>query len=459
MASGAAPSSPLEGVPAPGKRVDRGEVIEFLEQQLSRTPKASAPYDHARMAYRLGMAYAESSGTQTDRLRQALACYDVAAGIFDPRFDPVEHARVLNAAGIVHRVLGARPKAAELHARAVDLLEGHERDNELAGVLNNLGLVQAEQGRIEEAVGAFDRSVDLFDTNDADGRRGRAAALYNRGQAHQAKGTPEGLEAALDDYGQALSEIEMAEAPLHYGSVQHATGVAWTTLATLQEDDRERLLQEAVHAFGESLLVFSRSDFPFQFALAKHNLGLAHSRLGGTANLRRAVAAFEDTLAMLDTRVHAEFRAQAYANLERVEKQLAESHPGMTRTEHFAHLLASLKEEERRANLRERLHYLLGIPDPRRSAAVGELDLAIAKLPEDRARRLMTDELEIVIEMPVEKQHVAYSSRYRAHCEIADEETRLSADRALDQAISDALGGPQRVYVRDFITGLGWERP
>jgi tetratricopeptide (TPR) repeat protein len=451
----ATPSAP----PASQPRIDREETIRSLEEQLRKTPRATNPYEHARVAYRLGMAYAEATGGQTDGLRKALACYDAAAAIFDPRFDPVEHGRVLNAAGIVHRALGNRPKAAELHEQAVGLLEGHDRDNELAGVLNNLGLVRAERGQLDAAVEAFDRALDLFDTTAPDGRRGRAAALYNRGQANQARGTVEGIEAALADYSQALGEIDMEEAPLHWGTLQHSLGVTLTALANVQAEDRERLLQEAVHAFGESLVVFTRRDFPFQFALAKHNVGLAFSRLGGTANLRRALASFEDTLAMLDTRVHAEFRAQAYANMERVEKQLAEQFPGMTRTQHFAHLLGSVREDERKDLLRERIHYLLAIPEPRRSAAVGELDLAMTTLPPDRARLVMTNEFEIVIEMPQDKQEVAYRARFTAHAQIPDEEARIAADTVLDQAISDALGGPQRVFVRDFLLSLGWERP
>ena len=93
---------------------DRQSIIRSLEEQLARTSRADRPYEHAAVSYRLGMAYAESTGTQTDGLRRALAHFDTAAAIFDPRFDPVEHARVLNAAGAVHRGLGNRKKAAEL---------------------------------------------------------------------------------------------------------------------------------------------------------------------------------------------------------------------------------------------------------------------------------------------------------------------------------------------------------
>src|SRR5262245_31565175 len=233
---------------------DRQETIKALEEQLARTPKASRPHEYAALSYRLGLAYAESTGTQQDGLRKALSYFDTAATIFDPRFDPVEHARVLNAAGAVHRGLGNRKKAAELFAKAADLFVGKEgREAELAAGLNNLGLVRSEQGDFAGAVEAFDQAVDLFDTSTAEGRRGKVATLHNRGQAHAAQGTREGLESALADYGEAQGEVDVEEAPYHYALLQHSMGVAFSALANQEPEERERLLDEAVAAFKESL--------------------------------------------------------------------------------------------------------------------------------------------------------------------------------------------------------------
>ena len=95
--------------------VDPKAVIDDLQRQLAATSRATRPHEHAVLAYRLGLAHAESPlGNPAEQLRKALAFYDVAAGIFDPRFEPVQHARVLNAAGAAHRGLGDRAKASEL---------------------------------------------------------------------------------------------------------------------------------------------------------------------------------------------------------------------------------------------------------------------------------------------------------------------------------------------------------
>ena len=438
---------------------DRQAIIDDLDRQLSATSRASRPHEHAVIAYRLGLAHAEStSGAPADGLRKALACYDVAAAIFDPRFEPVQHARVLNAAGAAHRGLGDRNKAAKLFEEAARLLEDHDNDAERAAALNNLGLVRAELGLIDQAVEAFDAAADLFDVRTPDGRRGRVATLHNRGQAHHAKGGEEGLEAALADFEEARSILDFEEAPYHFGLVEHSVGVTCSALAVVRPDERSQLLEEAVRAFSTSLEVFTRTSFPFQFALAKHNLGLAYLNQGGTANLRRALTSFEDAVAILDTRVHADAWRQAYASLERAEKDLEATVPGSTRAEHFAALCASVRDDERMALVNARLFRLMALPEPRRTTALAELSLAVANLGYDGARKVIEAQLKSVMEMPTDNHAVVLGAMNEAHRRLGGD-PRDQADRALDQAIGDALGGPQRVYVRDYLVSVGWERP
>ena len=455
----------------PGQRNDPRGAIEALEAQLRATPRSRRPYEHAAVAYRLGLAYAESPvGSRAELLRKALACFDVAAAIFDPRFDPTEHARVLNAAGASHRALGDRHKAAELFQKAADLFEGRERDDERAAALNNLGLARSELGQIPEAVSAFDAASVLFDTTTAEGRRGLVATLHNRGQAHAAPGTDEGLEAALADFDQAQDDLDADEAPYHFALVHHSVGSTYSALAARRPAERARLLEEAVRAFNESLTVFTRSAFPYQHALAKHNLGLAQAALadvaaqevggGGKArlqNLRRALANFEDALAMLDTRLHADAWKQAYASLTRVEEQLSAEVPSATRPDHFATLLASTSDDERLALLRERMLRLLALPEPRNRAAMAEMAQASTRVGRN-AGLIMEAELALIMELPHEHQEVALQARFDAHQKLGDEE-REAADRALDAAVGAALGAPQRIFVRDFLYSLGWERP
>jgi hypothetical protein len=236
-------------------------------------------------------------------------------------------------------------------------------------------------------------------------------------------------------------------------------GVTCSALAKLSPDGRSAFLQEGIRAFNNSLLVFTRTGFPYYHALVKHNIGLAYESLGGTANLRRALASFEDALAVLDTRLHADAWKQAYASLERVEKQLATAVPGMSRIDHFAALLATVGLEERTVLVRERMFRLLAQPEPRNLTAIAELTRAIGLLAYDDARKIYEAVMKLVIELPQDTQALSLRAIISAHASIEDPEVRESADRALDQAIGDALGGPQRVSVRDFLESEGWERP
>ncbi|MDQ6838943.1 MAG: tetratricopeptide repeat protein, partial [Actinomycetota bacterium] len=410
-------------------------------------------------AYRLGLAYAETpGGGGGDSIRRALVCYQVASDIFDPRSEPVAHARVLNAAGAAHRLLGDSEQALTAFEAAASLLADRGRDEERAAALNNLGLTRTEVGQLDSARAAFDDALRLFWADSPEGRRGRLATLHNRGLAHAAAGTVEGLKLAVADYRAALDGLDTQEAPYHHGLVLSSLGIATIALAEVMPEDRELHLREARSVFAESLTVFTRADFPYQHALTKHNQGLANVGLGATRDLLRALACFEDALGVLDPRLHADAWRQSYAHLASVEGRLAADAPGATRADHFAILAAACEDEERTALLRERLFNLLALQGPRRSEALTEWAQAVVRLGRERGRRVIETELEILVLVPNE----ALEAVLRAHIEVHQqlpEPDKEEADRALDDAVGWVLNGPQRVFVRDFLYSLGFVRP
>ncbi len=454
-------SEPQASVPTAAESVDsdRLAAIRSMEAQLAATSRKVEPYQHATVAYRLGLAYAEHpTGPPEESLRRALASYDTAASLFDPRFDPVEHARAVNAAGAAHRSLGDVNHAGELFKRAAALLEGHGRNDERAAALNNLGLARAAQGRVPEAVEHFTEAIGLFDTATPDGMRGWVAALLNRGQARSAAGDETELRAALDDYNRALPEVDSAEASYHYGLLYFSIGVASMGLATVAPDEATSLLEEAADSFAESLTVFTRTSFPFQHALAKYNLGYAVERLDGVANLRLALVCYEDALAALDTRLHIPQREQAFASLVRVEDRLAGWAPTPGRAHHFASLVADSVAEDRLPLMRDRLLRYLALPGPTRHKALVELALAEYWLGPERARLLIEAELGVLVDLPNEFLQISLEARLDALGQLGPEEAE-AAGRALDEATGAQLGLPQRMFVRDFLYARGWERP
>lgn len=437
---------------------DRLNAIRSMEAQLRATSKTAHPYQHATIAYRLGLAYAEHpTGPLEESLRRALASYDVAASLFDPRFDPVEHARVVNAAGAANRSLGDNARAAELFKRSVDLLERHGGGDERAATLNNLGLAKAALGEVPEAVEHFTRAIDLFDKSSPDGLRGWGAALLNRGQARAALGDEASLRAALEDYETALAEVESSEASYHYALLYHSVGVADMALANLVPDEASSLLEEAADSFAESLTVLTRSGFPFQHALAKYNLGYAVERLDGVANLRLALACYEDCLAALDPRLHVPQRDMAFASLVRVENRLAEWAPAPGRAHHFVSLVADSAPDDRVPLMRDRLLRYLALPDPTRHKALVELAAAEYWLGPERARILIQAELDVLVDLPNEYLTISLEARLEVLRQLGED--AVEAGRALDDAVGSQLGLPQRLFVRDFLYARGWERP
>ena len=437
---------------------DRLAMMRKLEAQLASLSKTAEPYQYATISYRLGLAYAEHpTGPLEESLRRALVSYDVAASLFDPRFDPVEHARVVNAAGAVHRSLGDVNHAADLFKRAATMLERHGREDERAAALNNLGLARAAQGRVPEAIEHFTAAVDLFDPSTPEGLRGWGAALLNRGQARAALGTDESLRAALEDYDLALSEIESSEASYHYGLLHHSVGVATMALAALDPANAASLYGEAADSFGESLTVFNRTGFPFQHALAKYNLGYAVEKLDGVANLRLALVCYEDALAALDPRLHVAQRELAFTSLNRVEERLAGWAPTPGRAHNFVSVVADAPPEDRVPLMRDRLLRYLALPDPTRHKALLELALAEYWLGPERARMLIEAELGVLVDLPNEFLQVSLEARLEALKQLGDEAE--GAGRALDDAVGAQLGLPQRLFVRDFLYARGWERP
>jgi tetratricopeptide (TPR) repeat protein len=438
---------------------DAQQAIAALEAKLAATPRGTHPYEHGALAYRLGLARAESPvGDPRENLRHALACYEVAAAVFDPRFDPVEHARALNAAGAAQRGLGQAARARELFQRAADLLEVRGRDDERAAALNNLGLVCSEDGAVADALRAFDAAWPLFDDTSPEGRRGRMATFHNRGLAQASPGTAPGFEAALEDYERARAAASDEEAPYHHGMLHHSVGLATLGLAALVPETRERRLQEAIEAFDASLQVFTRGDFPFQYALARHNLGRALASTGELANLRRALVGCEEAVATLDPRLHPDPWRHAHSSLEAIEAELRQHGAEGTRAAHFVTLAAQAGPAERRSLLRERLTRLAALPPGARDRALGELAVATTHLPEALLRSFVEAEIGVLMELPNDALEAALAARVDAHRQLP-EPARLAADTALDLAVADALGLSQRILVRDHLMSLGFERP
>ncbi len=446
-----------------------------LEAHLGTLDPAKQPDAWAIAAYRLGVALSESASENPQATAQrALTLFMRASSLLDPGRAPLEHARIVNAAGAVWRSIGDRSRAIDAFRRAAELMEGRARDVELGAALSNLGLAQMENGDPQTAVATFERaqavlrppidshgrSGDTSDDNHGERQRAFSAAALNLAQALLAihtqsvlggdvTGETRSLAPALAAVADGLSVVDSVSAPLQVGMLEHTQGLLWM---------EEREFAEAWRSFSRCLNVFTRSTFPFQHAIASFNRARAAESLG---ELGPAVLDYEAAAQVFDPRLHRSQWLEAASRLTEVENKLRIDRPTALRHDHVVAAIVGASTTERSNFLRERLTRLLGVaPMPQRSEFAMFFS-AVQRFSDhdvEVADGLLRQTIEILMELPEELLESALLGLLEAHAALTPE-TREAADRRLDRAIQELLMGPQRMRMRDILYNAGWERP
>ncbi|MEL7156685.1 MAG: tetratricopeptide repeat protein [Actinomycetota bacterium] len=444
------------------------DSVAALQKQFAAIIRGRDPLGWAVAAYRLGLATAEQPvGPPQDNLRSALGLYQQAAEVLTEDRAPVEHARILNAAGSAHRLLGESDRALQLFDRSVGLLRGRGAEGEEAAVRSNLGLALSEMGRIDGAIQAFAEAVEILPTETDEHLRTRIATQHNLAQAHAAKGTTEGFAAAVDVLEQAAESAKTIDAPMHLAMVWHTLGVThkgWHSGSSgsggggtnLTGDDGH--VAAAIEAFERCLTIFTSVGFPFQHAIAKHNLGHALAARSDLASLQRALVCYEDALNIFDPRLHGPHWREVYANTEALDLRLAALAPRASRADHTAAYLGALDEAERLAVMRQRFVQLERLPPRPRVERLTEFAYAVVTQPADSYVATLRTMISVLMELPESMLRATLDAQLAAHA-LLEPGDRRAADFILDEAINLLLFGPQRIRVRDLLSDIGWERP
>ncbi len=440
-----------------------------LEARLRSISPAESPDQWALAAYRLAVALGEDSSPDRElSLHQAAQLLERAARLLDAQRAPIEHARILNAAGATWRALGNTSQAVEAFAAAAALLSGRARDGEIGSVLSNLGLAQLERGDGVAALKTFDDALGvlrraLTASSGPQEKRAFASAALNRAQAllalpdaalpdcvlrdgHAMGWGPDVSTAAISTVEEGLAVSSIADAPLQVGMLRHTLG-----LIRMRADQPDAARDD----FTGALAVFTRSSFPFQHAIANFNRGRASEQAG---DLRGALVDYETAAQLFDPRLHRDQWHEAATRLANVERQLMQTFPDATRSDHIVGLLADANSAARLAMLRERIGQLwTRAPDVAR-AELRQLAQAAIRLSLDARDEVLRTTIEVFMELPDEVLRSGLQAQLDAHAALPETE-RLAADRRFDTAIQELVMGPQRVRMRDILYETGWERP
>lgn len=433
--------------------------VAAMKARFESIDRSTDSLKWAAAAYRLGMATAEQPTAHPEQnLRDALGLYQRAADVLTVQRAPVEHARILNAAGSAHRMLGDPSTASRLFREALGLMSGKGVDVEEASVLNNLGLVLTEGGRLDDAVEAFKMSLDMLPGNDDEQVRTMLATKHNLGQVHLARGGIDGCDAAIAVLVDAASMAGGTEASMHTAMIDHTLGIAWKAKAGIDPAASAHCLDEAITAFERCLTIFTSVGFPMQHAIAKHNLGHAYAGRDDVASLQRALAYYEDSLNIFDPRLHQPQWQEAFANAEVVEKRLEVAVPGATRADHIATLAGGMDDNERLMFLRQRLMQMERLPKTNQLERLTVMYHAIITQPAVSFVASIRTIITVLMELPETLLESALESQMAAH-RMLDNHDQRAADFILDEAINSLLFGPQRIRVRDMLDDIGWDRP
>lgn len=449
------------------------ESIAALEQQFARITRGRDPLAWAVAAYRLGLAKAEQpTGNARENLGAALGLFEQAAEVLTEDRAPVEHARVLNAAGSAHRMLGDSATALRLFRHSSVLLAGRGAEAEQASVLSNLGIALTEAGRLDDGILAFASAISILPAETDEHMRTRLATEHNLAQAHAAKGTDDGFREAIRILERAVELAGAVDAPMHLGMVWHTLGVTYKArhgrltntqdggdgATAVSSDAADGHVDRAVEAFERSLTIFTSVGFPFQHAIAKHNLGHALATRPDLPSLRRALVCYEDALNIFDPRLHRGHWQEAYGNAEELDCRLQALVPGATRPDHTATYAGALDEIERMAFLRQRFAQLEHVPHEQRLQRLTEFSYAVVTQPPESFVATIRTVISVLMELPESILQATLQAQMAAH-KMLEAGDRRACDFILDEAVNLLLFGPQRIRVRDILTEIGWERP
>jgi tetratricopeptide (TPR) repeat protein len=322
-----------------------GEAESAYRRALLVLTRDSTPQEWATTQHNLGYVLQErgvrANGSEAIRLiSEGVAAYRQALSIRTREQLPLQWAMTQNDLGNALQAQGARTEGAEgrellsesvtAYRQALLVFTREFMPQQWAMTQHNLGSVLQEQGvrakgpealkLLGEAVAAY-REALLIRTREQVPRQW-AITQNNLGNALQAQGTraaeaPDSLRLfgeALVAYREALLVFTREQTPALWAMTKHNVGSA------LQEQgartgarESTRLFGEAVTAYREALVLWTREQRPQQWAMAQNNLARAYYNL---KEWTTAAECYENVL-----EVYPEFRP-AYDRARFVEHEL-----------------------------------------------------------------------------------------------------------------------------------------
>ena len=194
--------------------------------------------------------------------------------------DPVAELGAMVRLGLIHRLAGQHPQAADLYGRVLQLAREHGSPHGEMDALHGLGQMQRLQGRFTEAIESYARALDIASTSEYPS--GELDALLGLGHTYNLCSKH---QLATKCFRQALA---LAGNTGHrFGELDALFGLGWTNLA---HDDYEQALDN----FGRALEIARSDGYQLAELASLVGLGGVHRKQG---RYHAAAGVYEDVLA------------------------------------------------------------------------------------------------------------------------------------------------------------------
>jgi tetratricopeptide (TPR) repeat protein len=242
-------------------------IVILRDEVLPLAPRERVPLDWAITQNNLGNALSAlgECGTDTARLKEAVAAYQEALKEFTRGREPLRWAGT---------------------------------QNNLGNALRALGECESSTVWLRQALVAYHKALKEWTRQSAP--RDWAGAQLNLSNvlsmiAEHKTGTYL-LKKALVACRNAFKEFTRERLPLQWAATQHKLGIALQMLGARQRNTAR--LKRAIAAYQKALIVRTRERGPIDWAMTQNNLGNASLAIGGLetgiVSLEKAVAAYDE---------------------------------------------------------------------------------------------------------------------------------------------------------------------
>jgi tetratricopeptide (TPR) repeat protein len=299
------------------------EAIKTL-QEISPFLKEKSIQKYIICIDTLGIAYSRLSEIKErdTLLGKAEECFNGILGLIDKNNSPFEYAHTLHQLGNVYlefsevnNGLSNIIKAENLFIEALTIYKKKEKPVEYASCMFDLATVYGKLTDYEKdenkkesfsnkSIDSLEEALTVYNIENRPIQY--AKAKENLGIAYaKSVSTIQSKKERVKRIHKAISSIEEAlrilkiQFPFGYALGQMNIGNLYGTLSAYSKDG-ERYLLKAITSYEESLIIFSTSNFPYEYGYIKHNMGCAYNLLSRRrdreTNLNKAIECFDDAL-------------------------------------------------------------------------------------------------------------------------------------------------------------------